>query len=117
MALEGDNTDIKPVEGISVENLQRIKDFLQGSVRCWCKNRKGEWFFLRDLVGGDNYDWSNTPLIVLYLKHEAIEDDEDEAIKKAGYDAGWLLKTVLKEEAREFETQKSGNSRQYRWKV
>lgn len=32
-------SEIKDVHGISNEGKQRIIDFLQGAVYCWCKNR------------------------------------------------------------------------------
>ena len=63
-------SELRNVTGISEEEKRRIKDFLQGGVYCWCKNRKDEWFSLRDLMGGDNFYWQGTPLLPLYLKHE-----------------------------------------------
>jgi hypothetical protein len=45
--------EIREVHGISEEQKQRMMDFLQGTVSCWCKNRKNEWFAARDLLGGD----------------------------------------------------------------
>lgn len=35
-------TEIRDVHGIPEEQKQRIIDFLQGAVYCWCKNRKDE---------------------------------------------------------------------------
>ena len=87
------------MEELGEPELQRIKDFLQGSVRCWCKNRKGQWFALRDLVGGYNFDWSNTPSFHLYQRHEDNGLSSDEAISQAAIDSGWILKTVLHEES------------------
>jgi len=56
MNLLNESSQSRKVNGISAEETLRIKDFLQGAVYCWCKNNKGEWFSLRDLMGGDNYD-------------------------------------------------------------
>ncbi len=64
--LIGENLDIREVKEITTDDKKSIMNFLQGAVYCWCKNRKDEWFSLRDLMGGDNYDWQGTPLIVLY---------------------------------------------------
>ena len=47
-----------------------IRNFLQGVVYCWCKNRKNEWFSMRDLMGGENYFWQETSLIELYNAHD-----------------------------------------------
>ena len=103
---------LRTVNGISESEAQRIKDFLQGAVYCWCKNRKGEWFSLRDLMGGDNFYWEETPLICLYLKHEGKKEDP---IKEAGKDAGWLLKSVIVADGRKFSTRKQELIRQYCW--
>lgn len=91
----------------------RIMDFLQGAVYCWCKNRKDEWFSLRDLMGGDNYYWEATPLIFLYNKYKTKASDP---VKEAAKDAGWLLKEVIDNDKRQFETKVESLTRKYRWK-
>ncbi len=63
------SSEIRDVTGLTRQQEGDIRNFLQGAVYTWCKNRKDEWFALRDLMGGDNYDWSDTPLQVLYDKH------------------------------------------------
>ncbi len=103
---------LRDVTGITEEEKRRIKDFLQGGVYCWCKNRKDEWFSLRDLMGGDNYFWQGTPLFSLYLKHESNSSDP---VNEAGKDCGWLLKAAIVEDKRVFETQRVELIRQYRW--
>ena len=102
-----EESEIRDVHGISDEQKQRIRDFLQGAVYSWCKNRKDEWFAARDLLGGDNYFWQNTPMFDLYEKSQDVE--------QAGKDAGWLLKQVINDDKRSFETKKEGLVRQYRW--
>jgi hypothetical protein len=102
-----EKSEVREVHGISEEQRQRIRDFLQGAVYSWCKNRKDEWFAARDLLGGDNYYWQNTPMFALYEKSEDVE--------QAGKDAGWLLKQVISNDKRSIETQKDGLVRQYRW--
>jgi hypothetical protein len=84
------NTTVTKVSGLNPSQEQAIKHFLQGAVYAWCNMNKNIPFMFRDLMGGDNYYWQNTPLEVLYDKHK----DETEAAK----DAGKLLKTVLKED-------------------
>ena len=62
-------SEIRDVSAITKAEKQRIYDFLQGGIYCWCKNRPHEWFAIKDLLGGENFDWNGTPLIVLYHKH------------------------------------------------
>lgn len=109
------NSELRNVHGISNEEKQRIIDFLQGAVYCWCKNRPDEWFSMRDLMGGDNYYWQGTPLLVLYKKHEKKHNDWKPAVEAAGKDSGWLLKEVIHKDKRKFETKKDELIRKYRW--
>lgn len=99
--------NIREVHGISEKQKQRIIDFLQGAVYCWCKNRKDEWFAARDLIGGDNFFWEGTPMFALFEKSKDVE--------QAGKDAGWLLKKVLNEDKRTYESSSDGRVKQYRW--
>jgi len=109
------NDKVNEVYGITDREKQRIMDYLQGAVYCWCKNRPNEWFSVRDFLGGDNYDWHETPLIVLYEKHILKGKDETNAINAAGKDAGWLLKKVIAEDQRHFDTKKEDLIRKYKW--
>ncbi len=104
----------KNVTGITPEETNQIYNFLQGSVYCWCKNRPHEWFATRDLLGGANFDWNGTPLYVLYNKHINNGKPNEEAIEQAGKEVGWLLKTVLMNDLRQFESQ-PGHVKTYRW--
>ena len=49
-------SEIRDVTGITPGDTQAIYHFLQGAMYCWCKNRKDEWFSLRDLMGKENFD-------------------------------------------------------------
>ena len=91
----------------------RIYDFLQGSVYCWCKNRDNEWFSLRDLMGGDNYYWQGTPMIALYNKQ--VAKNAADPVKEAGKEGGRLLLDVIINDGRSFETKVESLIRQYRW--
>jgi hypothetical protein len=73
-----------------------------------------EWFSLRDLMGGENYFWNDTPLIVLYNKYINLGKLNDDAVLGAGKDGGWLLKYVINQDKREFETKKE-MVRKYKW--
>ena len=107
-----EESEVRNVKGISLAEAQRIKDFLQGAIYCWCKNRKDEWFSLRDLMGGDNFYWEGTPLMRLYKKHKGVSS---ESISAAGKDAGWLLKSVVSSDKRNYESKHESLIRKYRW--
>ncbi len=106
---------VQTVNGISPEEHREIRNFLQGAVYCWCKNREGEWFALRDLMGGANYFWRGTPLIALWNKHKIAGLSNDDAVTAAAIDGGWLLKRVIDDDRRTFETKEEALVRHYRW--
>ena len=108
-------SEIREVYEITDTEKKRIIDFLQGAVYCWCKNRPDEWFSMRDLMGGENYYWEGTPLLVLYSKHESKGKHWETAVKDAGKDSGWILKRVISNDKRLFETKKEELIRKYRW--
>ncbi|PSV09221.1 hypothetical protein [Photobacterium leiognathi] len=112
MSLVGEHR-LQDVSGLSRDELGLIKSFLQGAVYCWCKNRPSEWFSLSDLMGGENYYWQGTPLIRLYEKH--VKNESDNPVNQAGIDAGWLLKSVIANDPRQFETTKEYRKRIYKW--
>ena len=58
-------TEIRSVRGIAPDVELLIRVFLQGAVYCWVKNRSGQPFALRDLMGGENFEWMGTPLYAL----------------------------------------------------
>jgi hypothetical protein len=109
----GDKT-IRDVDGLSSAEEKRIIDFLQGAVYCWCKKCKEQWFSMRDLMGGDNRDWKPTPLQILYDKHIQNSKNSAEAFDLAGKESGWILKKVINDDHRNFETTKD-DIRKYRW--
>jgi hypothetical protein len=115
MPLINNDTKLRHKFGISDDQLHSIKCYLQGAVYCWVKNRKDEIFAARDLVGGENWDWKGTPLYCLYEKHYHAGKNDAAAIDEAGKDLGWILKSVLSEDKRRFETHEKGLTKDYRW--
>ncbi|MDR2728170.1 MAG: hypothetical protein LBB56_03490 [Chitinispirillales bacterium] len=114
--LVGDFGQIRGVQVLSSQEEQRIKDFMHGAIYCWCKNRPDEWFALRDLFGGDNFNWIGTPLQILYEKEAIKGKDDKESINQAGKSAGRLLKKILFEsEKRKFETKQEDMTRKYKF--
>jgi len=106
--------EIRAVTGISDDDLEKCRIFLQGAVYCWCKNRRDEWFALRDLVGGENTEWDNIPLDAIYRKHIANPSPE-KAFAEAARDAGWVLKHVIAHDQRLFDTRIDDDVRHYQW--
>jgi hypothetical protein len=88
-------SDLRDVSGISEIEKELIKAFMQGAVYCWVKNRKDEQFAVRDLMGGENFDWNGTPLQALYDKYNRAGKDDKSAIKAAAIDLGWIVKSLL----------------------
>ena len=105
----------RPLAKLSIQQLELAKRYLQGAVHSFCKNNPDEAFSLRDLVGGENKDWGETPLQAIYNYHLSTTKSEDKAKKQAAVDAGWLLKAVLAEEQnRYFEQMQGPRSKLYR---
>ena len=107
---------IKGVKGITDQQRDRIKAFLQGAVYCLCNSsHKHDWFSVRDFLGGENYYWQDTPLSALYEYYMACSDqDIDYAFSEAAKAAGRLMKAVLQEDKRIFEA-REGFAKSYRW--
>jgi hypothetical protein len=102
---------------IEVTEYLRIKDFIHGAVYCWCKNNQDEhdesrWFAARDLFGGENTNWKGTPLQALYEYH--FIHNKERAVEMAGIDLGHILKKLLSEDIRFFDTKKN-YVRFYKW--
>lgn len=92
---------------ISECEYQRILDYLQGAVYCWCVARLDEEFAARNLVGGKNKDWQNTPLQRIY---DAYQDTE--VSKRA---LGHILKLCLMIDNRNFEMSEHDQAKHYKW--
>ena len=107
------NSELRAVSSSSSDDARDIINFLQGAVYCWCKNRKDEWFSLRDLMGGENYYWNDTPMIKLWEKHHNL--GKDDPVIEAGKDGGWILKKVIANDKRKFETKEEDMIRKYKW--
>jgi hypothetical protein len=101
-------SDLRDVHGVTPEKKYLIKAFMQGAVYSWVKNRMGDQFTVRDLVGGENYNWEGTPLQVLYDRHVESGKDHDAAVLAAAIDLGRLTKIVLHEDRRHFKNDKVG---------
>lgn len=110
---------IRDVTGISEDEKDLIRTFLQGAVYAWVRDNQGRPFAVRDLMGGANFEWEGTPLYVLFLKHRRLGKNNEAAVNAAGRDLGWLVKWVLNADKRTFVAGKSGGRTgpvsTYRW--
>lgn len=112
--------DCCSVNGFEEETINKVKAYLQGAVYCWCKNiknanKENEWFAARDFLGGENSYWGNIPIMALYSYYKEKNPDGDYAFKEAGKAAGRILKQLLLEDRRTYETRKGFMKREYRW--
>ncbi|HWB06279.1 MAG TPA: hypothetical protein VG796_24865 [Verrucomicrobiales bacterium] len=108
-------TEIRDVHGITEAQKTHIKAFMQGAIYGWIRDRPGQAFAVRDLVGGPNFDWQGTPLYPLFERHLASGKTPKAAIKRAAIDLGWLVKTVISEDKRTFAASDAGRARGYSW--
>ena len=83
------------VSGIKPEELEAMLHHLDGLVRGYVIGRKGVVFTIRDILGGDNFVWTGTPLQRLYEIYDEAGYSEEDCIKCAGQAAGRLLKRVI----------------------
>lgn len=107
-------TTFKGVNGFSDTQIEEICAYLLDVVHRWCDRNGYNWFAARDLIGGVNYDWTGKPLQPLFDYYQGGDEaNNDYAKKEAGKAAGRLMKRVLIEDNRRYET-REGYTREYR---
>lgn len=110
------NTKLRAISAkISKEELALAKAYIQGAVHGHCNNSADKALSVRILFGGDNRDWGGTPLQCIYNYHE--QSGSDNPVKVAAQDVGWLLKCVLKEDARTFKYVGESTGSEYKFVV
>ena len=82
-------------------NIELAKAYIQGAVHSHCNNNANSDLSVRILFGGDNTDWENTPLQIIYDYYLYIKNSNNPA-KDAAKDVGWLFKEVLIKDKRHF---------------
>lgn len=98
--------------------LKTVEAALQGSVYAIIRNHKGDGyrFALRDVFGGPNWEWSNTPLFPIWEKCLAIKKgDTDAAYRYTARIAGFILKNVLIKDRRTFKQEPGFGTKCYSW--
>lgn len=94
-----------------------IKVYIQGAVYSFCNNNPKENFSVRILFGGDNRDWNGTPLQRIFDWYIKDGKNHQDAADRAAIDLGILLKTVLTEDARQYEITGKDSGTLYRLKA
>lgn len=115
MIVIGDYRGINNVDSMPTTEENNIISYLQGSVYTWCNNHPNEWFNARNFAADENKDWSNTPLIYLYTRRINSGMSEEDARRQAKFDLGNILKSVVHNDVRFYETKSINGLRNYRW--
>lgn len=94
--------------------IKDIRNYLLGAINCFVRQKKSDWFRAKDIIIND---WNGTPLQQIYDFFISNGLSEEESLKKAGMCLGQILKKVIYEDERLFETRKfQDNPREYRLK-
>ncbi len=104
-----------PITSITPAEITAIENFMQGAIYCWAKNRPNEPFAVRNLVGGENYYWNGTPLIVLYEAHTKLGKKDGLAETDAGKDLGCIVRNLLNLDKRTYTHTKMDSVNHYLW--
>lgn len=92
--------------------LALAKAYIQGAVHSHCNNCADKELSARILFGGDNRDWSKTPLQRIYEYY--CNNGSEHPAADAAKDVGWLLKSVLDEDSRTFECVGEDTGKKYK---
>lgn len=114
MALIGYRKTIRNVRFVNANQMALIRAYLKGMVYSWCASRGVTPFAARDILGGVNNNWTNTPLHPLYDHYARLGYSNDKAINLAGRAVGWILMRVLADDDRTFHTY-TDYVRKYEW--
>lgn len=98
--------------------LKEIEAALQGSVYTIIRNHKGDGFkfALRDLFGGPNWEWSQTPLYPIWKKCLSSKNGDGKgAYRYTARITGLILKNVLIKDRRTFKQESGFGTQCYSW--
>ncbi len=108
-------SSIRRVTGITDIQRNAILHFMQGAIYSRVINNPAP-FAVRELVGGENTDWGETPLQALNDKHKDLGKTEEAAFEDAAKDLGWLVKGLLaREKTRTYLRTRIGRVNGYSW--
>lgn len=86
---------------ISDVEIKIAKAYIQGAVHSHCNTNHDKPLSVRILFGGENRNWTDTPLQIIYDYHKSMQAKNP--AEQAAKDVGWLFKKVLMEDSRTFE--------------
>lgn len=93
---------------LNATELKSIKGYVSKTIRSWIKNC--EVFTVKDLFGYENWNWSDTPLQILYDKRYEMYYDENVAYRQAAIDLGHIVKMTVRDMMPEkFTIERIGN--------
>lgn len=99
---------------LNQEELASAKVYILGAVHGYTASDEESCFSVRNLFGGKNKDWGDTPLQAIYNFYRNTEKlGHEEAAKRAAQDVGKLLKQVLNEDKYDYIEQSEANPHQY----
>lgn len=106
------------------DEIELILAYLQGMVNLWCAVCGDKPFSARDFIGGENYDWKGTPLMMAWhgrynrYKREYPDETSENLTEwthnQSAIDIGHLLKRVMIEHKYHF-VQLKGFGKAYQW--
>ena len=110
------NTRCFQVKGLNPLERDLIYAYLQGAAFRRCNEKPNDWFAARDLVGGENDKWQGAPLIVGYerFRREHPSKSTGYAEDKAAKAIGHMLKRMIVDDKRTFDTQVKEMVRHYK---
>ena len=93
------------VNSVTENQKKEVKEFLACLVRIWCLTTPEKSFTCSELL--NNADWEKKPLCYMYDYYKKQGESDEEAKNHDSVDIGWLLKEVISEMPRKFETDSS----------
>lgn len=108
------NQRVINVSGITDLERQRINEFLLSLVNCWRESNPNEYFSIRSLMAKMKGNWHLTILGFLKGKYIRMGQNENDSLKHASIDAGWLLYSLIVNSVNLFESRTVAHIREYR---
>lgn len=96
------------INSVTESQKKEVKEFLACLVRIWCLTTPEKSFTCAELLKIlNNADWQKKPLCYMYDYYKNKDESDEEAKNHDSVDIGWLLKEVISEMPRKFETDSS----------
>lgn len=130
MTIIYDDRPVRTIKSLSESDLPKARAYIRDAVYDWCKNKPNEVFAVRDLFGGVNTDWvgapwAGTPLQAIYSYWSSwfmgsypsltTYERHQKVLSQAARDVGCLMKQVLQDDERKFESCNAGGTKGYKW--